>query len=466
MNWNKILAVIRREYMERVRTKAFWIGTFLIPIFFIGYIAIQIATSRKTSGERKIAVVDATGKLFGALERDLLAREQERAQEAPAAAAGGEPATVEQRPRTSRPRRGRGIHWVLEEREPAANMDQMKEALRREVLDKKLHGYLILDPEALAKDRAEAEYHSTSVSEFVTLEELRESINRVILKDKIAQRGLPPELSTELEKRVRLKTLTVSEEGSKEEKGGGIFAALMLMFIMYMTFFMYGFQNLKGVIEEKTNRIVEIVVASVRPTELMLGKIIGIGLVGLTQYLVWSLVAMNLSLPGIAGMMAGSEMGVPTIRFAVIGYFVLFFLLGYFLYASIYTAIGAPFNTDQEAQQLAMVPGMFMVGVWAVFPAIMNNPNGGTAVFASLFPMTAPLVMFMRTAIAQPPVWQIAASIVILIFSTVAMAWIAGRIYRVGILMYGKKPTLPEIARWIRYSPGKSLQPAGPVQTK
>jgi ABC-2 type transport system permease protein len=467
MNWNKILAVIRREYMERVRTKAFWIGTFLIPIFFIGYIAIQIATSRKTSGERKIAVVDATGKLFGPLERDLRAREQERAQEpAPASSGADVEEAVSERPASSAMRRGRGIHWVLEQREAGPDLDKTKEALRREVLDKKIHGYLILDPEALTRERAEAEYHSTSVSEFVTLEELRESINRVMLKDKIAQRGLPPELSTELEKRVRLKTLTVSEEGSKEEKGGGIFAALMLMFIMYMTFFMYGFQNLKGVIEEKTNRIVEIVVASVRPTELMLGKIIGIGLVGLTQYLVWSLVAMNLSLPGIAGMMAGSEMGVPTIRFAVIGYFILFFLLGYFLYASIYTAIGAPFNTDQEAQQLAMVPGMFMVGVWAVFPAILNNPNGGTAVMASLFPMTAPLVMFMRTAIAQPPAWQIAASIVILILSTIAMAWIAGRIYRVGILMYGKKPTLPEIARWIRYSPGKSMQPAGVVEAK
>jgi ABC-2 type transport system permease protein len=199
----------------------------------------------------------------------------------------------------------------------------------------------------------------------------------------------------------------------------------------------------------------------VRPTELMLGKIIGIGLVGLTQYLVWSLVAMNLSLPGIAGLMTGSEMGVPTIRVSMIGYFILFFLLGYFLYASIYTAIGAPFNTDQEAQQLAMIPSMFMVGVWAVFPAIMNNPNGGTAVFASLFPMTAPLVMFMRTAIAEPPVWQIFASILILVLTTVAMAWIAGRIYRVGILMYGKKPTIPEIIRWVRYSPGKTLQPAG-----
>jgi ABC-2 type transport system permease protein len=225
---------------------------------------------------------------------------------------------------------------------------------------------------------------------------------------------------------------------------------------------MYGFQNLRGVIEEKTNRIVELVIASVRPTELMLGKIIGIGLVGLTQYLIWSLVAMNLSLPGIASIMAMGESGAPTIPLSMIGYFLLFFLLGYFLYASVYTAIGAPFNTDQEAQQLSMIPSMLIIGGMAVYPSVMNNPNGPVAVFASLFPFTAPLIMYLRTAIAEPPGWQIVLCIVILILSTIGMAWIAGRIYRVGILMYGKKPTLPEIMRWVRYRPGKALQPATP----
>jgi len=198
----------------------------------------------------------------------------------------------------------------------------------------------------------------------------------------------------------------------------------------------------------------------VRPTELMLGKIVGIGMVGLTQYFVWSLLAMNLSLPAIAGIMTTGEGGVPTIPLSMIGYFILFFLLGYFLYASIYTAIGAPFNSDQEAQQLAMIPMAFIVGVWAFFGAVMNNPSGPVSVFASLFPLTAPLVMFMRTAISEPPGWQILAAIVILLLSTIGMAWVAGRVYRVGILMYGKKPTIPEILRWVRYSPGKMPQPA------
>ena len=440
MSWTKVFAVIRREYLERVRTKAFWIATFLVPIFFLGYMAVQFAAIKKTSGERKIVVVDTTGRLAPALAAELAAREEAMHRAKPGS---------------------RGIHWVVESRPVAGDLERTKEGLRKEVLEKKIYGYLVLDPALLEKDRAE--YYSISVSEFVALNQLEQSINRVLLRRKIEDRGLPASLGKELERRVDLKTLKVTTKGTSEEKGAGILAAIIFMVIMYMTFFMYGFQNLRGVIEEKTNRIVELVIASVRPTELMLGKIVGIGLVGLTQYLIWSLVAMNLSLPGIASIMAMGDSGAPTIPLSMIGYFLLFFLLGYFLYASIYTAIGAPFNTDQEAQQLSMIPSMLIISGMAVYPSVMNSPNGPVAVFASLFPFTAPLIMYLRTAIAEPPGWQIALCIVILIVSTIGMAWIAGRIYRVGILMYGKKPTLPEIARWIRYRPGKALQPAPPA---
>jgi ABC-2 type transport system permease protein len=276
-------------------------------------------------------------------------------------------------------------------------------------------------------------------------------------------RGLPPELTAELEKRLDLIPFKVTEKGTSEEKGAGILAALIFLILMYSTFFMYGYQVMRGVIEEKSSRIVEIIVASVRPTELMIGKIVGIGLVGLTQYFVWSLVAMNLSLPAIATFIAGdSELGMPRIPLSMLGYFMLFFILGYFLYASVYTAIAAPFNTDQEAQQLAMVPMIMIVGGIAVYPAVMNNPSGGAALFFSLFPFTASLIMFLRTALSEPPLWQIALSIALMLSTTALLAWFAGRIYRVGILMYGKKPTIPEIIRWARYSPGKAAQPATP----
>ena len=159
-----------------------------------------------------------------------------------------------------------------------------------------------------------------------------------------------------------LKAFKVTEKGTTEEKGAGILAAFIFFFLMYTTFFMYGAQVMRGVLEEKSNRIVEVIIASVRPTELMVGKIIGIGLVGLTQYFVWAVVAMNLSLPGVAGGPGGEPMGVPKIPISMLGYFVLFFILGYFLYASVYTAIAAPFNTDQEAQQLAMIPMVLIIG--------------------------------------------------------------------------------------------------------
>jgi ABC-2 type transport system permease protein len=442
MSWKKIYAVIRREYIERVRTKAFWIGTLLVPIFFLGYIAIQIASFKKTGGDRTVAVIDQTGHLFAPLKQDLAERETEN---------------------RKKDGRNQGVHWNLQQRPVTGSLEATKETLRNEVLQKKLDGYLVLDPALIEK--SQAEYYAITVSEFVAMGQLERALNHVLLKDKIEQRGLPPALSTELEKRLDLKTLKVTEKGSKEEKGAGIFAAIIFMVLMYTTFFMYGFQNLRGVIEEKTSRIVEVIIASVRPTELMLGKILGIGLVGLTQYLIWSLIAMNLSLPGIATAMASGEMGVPSIPVSMIVYFIVYFLLGYFLYASIYTMIGAPFNTDQEAQQLAMIPGIFMVGCWAFYPAVLNNPNGGVATFVSLFPLTSPLMMFLRTAVAEPPVWQIALSMAILILSTVGIAWAAGRIYRVGILMYGKKPTIPEIIRWVRYTPGQTPQPATPIKS-
>ncbi|MGH9364554.1 MAG: ABC transporter permease [Thermoanaerobaculia bacterium] len=437
MSWKKVAAIIRREYLERVRTKAFWIGTLLIPIFFLLYIGIQIASSHRTGGERRVAVVDITGSLFEPLQKNLAEREQKLKKES------GET---------------RGIHWVLERRPVAGDLERTKETLRQEVLKKKLDGYLILDPDLLEKERAE--YYSISVSEFVTMSQLERAINHELLKEKVARRGLPPELSSELDKRVDLRPFKITAKGAAEEKGAGFFVVLIFTVIMYSTFLMYGIQNMKGVIDEKTNRIVEVVIASVRPTELMLGKIVGIGLVGLTQYLIWSLIAMNLSLPAITGMMAASDMGVPTIPISTIFYFILFFLFGYFLYASIYTAIGAPFNTDQECQQLAMIPVMFIVSVWMFFPAILNNPNGGVATFISLFPLTAPLGMFMRTTLAEPPAWQIALSLLLIAGATFAIAWVAGRIYRVGILMYGKKPTIPEILRWVRYRPGEAVQPA------
>lgn len=437
MNWKKTFAIVRREYVERVRTKSFWIATLLIPFLFLAYIAFQISSSRKTGGERTIVVVDLTGTLYTPLTAELAATEAEQK----AKGSGN-----------------KGPHWNLKPGAAGADLAATKEALRKQVLAKEIHGYLVLEPEKIERD--EVEYYSETVSDFIALNQLERSLNRVRMREKMQNRGLPTDLASQLEKRVDFKAFKVTEKGTSEEKGAGIIAAIIFMVLMYTTFFVYGGQVMRGVIEEKSSRIVEIVIASVRPTELMLGKIIGIGLVGLTQYLVWSLVAMNLSLPGIATVLSTSDLGVPRIPMAMLGYFILFFILGYFVYASVYTAIAAPFNSEQEATQFVMIPVILILAGFMVYPAVMNNPNGGVALFFSLFPFTSSLVMFLRTAVSEPPAWQILLSVVLLVGATIGLAWFAGRVYRVGILMYGKKPTIPEILRWVRYSPGKVAQPA------
>jgi ABC-2 type transport system permease protein len=436
MNWKKTLAIVRREYVERVRTKAFWIGTLVIPLLFLTYIGVSIATARKSGGERKLAVVDLKGDLYEPLGKDVAAREEAERKKA----------------------KGPYPHWALERRPVTGSLAETKKALNQEVLEKKIHAYLILDPAEL--QTGNAEYYATTVSEFIAMSVLERSINRTVQRQKISARGFPAELASDLEARVDLKAFKVTEKGVDEEKGAGIFAAIIFLTILYATMFMYGYQVMRGVLEEKNNRIVEIIVASVQPTELMFGKILGIGLVGLTQYFVWSLVAMNLSLPGIASIVASGEMGMPRIPLSMIGFFILYFLLGYFLYASVYTAIAAPFNSDQEAQQLAMIPMGLIVSGMAVLNGVLANPSGGLAVFFSIFPFTSPLIMFLRTAISEVPGWQVLASVAASVATTITITWFAGRIYRIGIFMYGKKPTIPEILRWARYSPGKAAQPS------
>ena len=435
MNWKKTFAVVRREYVEKIRTKAFWIATLLIPILFLGFIGFQVVLARRSGGERKLAVVDVGGHLYAPLSSELASEESDQI-------------------KNGNPRRP---HWVLENRAVHGDLAQTKETLRKELLAKKISGYLILDPQQLKKDQAE--YYSTTVSDMVSTGQLERALNHLRIRETIAARGMPPDLAAELEKRIDLKAFKVTAQGTAEEKGAGIIAALIFFFLMYSTFFMYGYQVMRGVIEEKSSRIVEVIIASVRPTELMLGKIIGIGLVGLTQYATWALIATNLSLPGVVSAMASSDLGVPHVPMSMIGFFILYFILGYFLYASIYTAIAAPFNTDQEAQQLALIPMFMILAGVMVYPAIMNNPSGPIAVVFSMLPFTAPLTMFLRTAVSEPPLWQILTSVALLIGTIFGMAWFAGRIYRIGILMYGKRPTIPEIVRWIRYTPGRTEQP-------
>jgi ABC-2 type transport system permease protein len=247
--------------------------------------------------------------------------------------------------------------------------------------------------------------------------------------------------------------------GPGKRPGFSFVISYFLGFFIYISMFIYGAIVMRSVIEEKTSRVIESVISSVKPFHLMAGKIFGVGAVGLTQILIWALAMGLLSLYGLqiaAFFMSdpsqAQSAGIPTVSLVTLGFFVLFFVLGYFLYSTLYAGIGALVNSEQEAQQFLMPIGLVIAVPIIMMMYVITNPSSQTSVIMSLVPFFTPIIMLARIAVETPPVWQIIASIILMVLAILGMIWIVGRIYRVGVLMYGKRPTLPEIIKWIKYA--------------
>ncbi|HTS02330.1 MAG TPA: ABC transporter permease [Thermoanaerobaculia bacterium] len=458
---SKLAAVIKREYLQQIRTKAFWIATFLIPALGLGMIFIQVALSRTLVAKGRIAVVDLSNRLYEPLVAEYRARpsdedeaddegkKPEGSNESPAPKVD-EKSVTEKMSGRQKPKVATKLDLFKVDATPETLPD-VRRKLNKDVQAERIKAYIVLTPETLTSGRAEWRAQSVK-AEVVMREQIANYLSRAVTKERLKDRGVDPKVYDAARLRVDLEPHEAKEvESGESGKNVGMNLAISatFFFLIYISIFVYGAYIMRGVLEEKNNRIVEVIVSSVRPTTLMLGKILGIGLVGLTQYAVWAALAISITLPAVAAAV-GMGQGLPHIPAATIGAFVLFFVLGYFLYASLYAALSAPFNTEQEAQQFVMIPGMMLILTSTTWFFAFNQPNGGLATVLSFFPFTAPLMMFMRISVQTPPLWQIATSVALLCLTIVGVAWFAGRIYRVGILMYGKKPTLPEIFRWAR----------------
>ena len=450
----KLLAIIKREYFQQVRGKAFWISTFLIPTLGLGLIFIQVALSKSLVAKGRIAVIDLSGRLYEPFLAEYRARPTDDEAEKPKKADEAKAARVDEKSVTEKMSESRSqrITTQLDLYKVDATPETLptvRKQLNEDVQTERIKAYIVLTPKTL--ETGTAEWRAQSVkAEVVMREQIASYLSRAATKERLKDRGVDPAVYEAARMRVDLEAHEAKEvESGESGKNIGMNLAISatFFFLIYISIFMYGAYIMRGVLEEKNNRIVEVIVSSVRPTTLMLGKILGIGAVGLTQYSVWACLALAIALPGVAAV-AGMGEDLPHIPAATIGAFVLFFLLGYFLYASLYAALSAPFNTEQEAQQFVMIPGMMLILTSTTWFFAFNQPNGTLATVLSFFPFTAPLMMFMRISVQTPPLWQIGVSVTILIFTIWAVAWFAGRVYRVGILMYGKKPTLPEIFRW------------------
>jgi ABC-2 type transport system permease protein len=409
------MAVARREYLERVRSKAFLVATIVAPLFMSAmFVAPALMASRRGNALR-VAVVDASGALRPAVEAEM----------------GQVQAGGERRFRVQPP--------------PEAPADELQRRLKAAVLSGSLDGYLYLPPEIMRTSRAE--YYGKNVSNVGDLRLMERAVSEALVTARLSQEGLDPVRVKDLTRRLNLTTIRLTERGAREDRGAVAIFAGVLMMMLYATVLMWGQAVMTGVIEEKTNRVVEVVISSIPSTRLFAGKLVGIGAAGLTQFLVWVLVLSAITLAGSGAFAAVGRMPEVTPLLALS--FVAFFLLGYFLYAAMFAAVGASVNSTQEAQSLVFPVFMPLVAAVVCFPAVLQNPDSPLSVTLSLIPFFTPLLMFLRVAVLTPPPWQIALSIVLTSAAIAVVVWAAARIYRVGILMYGKRPTFPEIMRWV-----------------
>jgi ABC-2 type transport system permease protein len=423
MSWSKVQIILVREYLSRVRTAGFWIGTVAIPLLMGAWLVLPSLIMAKSRGELHLAVVDETGRVAPALER--------------IAGGPGE----------------RRADFRLEVLAPQGDREAQRAALDARVLADEVDAWLWIDEAGLAAN--EVLYHGRTVTNLITLDALDDLLTEVVREQRLAAAGYDVDEVQKLVARVGLEKVRVTEEGAKADLGVGELAlAIGLFTILYMAIMIYGNMVMQGVLEEKSSRIVEVIAASTRPSELMAGKLLGICAAALTQLAIWIVSAMLISAPGLLAGIASLPAGVhlPEVSPAIVGHFFALFLLGFLLYASFYALIGAAFNNAQEAQQLATFGVIFIVVPWMVFMPVLNDPDSTMAVVFSIIPMFAPMIMMLRIAIKMPPAWQLALAYGLLLLADLAMVWVCARVYRVGILMYGKKPTLKEIWRWARYA--------------
>jgi ABC-2 type transport system permease protein len=411
----RVFAVARREYLERVRSKAFLVSTILGPTLLAGFMIAPILLTRQRGRPLHVAVLDASGRLGADVTQSLARRK------------------VAGQPR------------FLVDPAPPGRVDQARAALQERMVQGEIDGYLFLGPDAL--ERSAVEYYGTNVSNMMDLQLMDKAVEEALVSQRLAREGLDPERVRSLTRRVDLKTIRVTARGAREDRGASFILSLVLMMLLYTTLAIWGTAMMNGVIEEKTNRVVEVVVSSLPATRLFAGKLLGVGAAGLTQFLVWAACLAAISAAGAAG--TGAAGALPELSPPLLVAFVLFFLLGYFLYGAMYASIGAAVNTTQEAQSLVFPVMMPLILSVVFYPMVLAAPDSTLSVALSLVPFFAPLLMFLRMTAVSPPAWQVASSMLLMLATIAVITWAAARIYRVGILMYGKRPTFPEIIRWV-----------------
>lgn len=434
---SKIGLIIKREYLRRVSKKSFILLTLLTPFLFAALVFVPLWLSTIKGDEvRNVAIIDATGKYAPLFENT------------------------------------ESFHFV--------DSNKSLEEYRKDG-DKEIFAFLNITGDLLENPKAATLYSEKQVpAELSRL--VNQTLSQQIENDKLASFNIPnlKEIIQESKIKFNIQTIKWGEDGQESASSATVASVIGMVFtfIIYMFIMMYGAMVMQGVMEEKTNRIIEVMISSVRPFDLMMGKIIGIGFVGLTQVFLWGIITSILVGVGgfmfgggadVAALQANPSMGmmgadaldassgneimsiVNSINIAEIGIsFIIYFIGGYMLYASIFAAIGSAVDSQEDTQQFMAPVTIFMV--FALYAGIysMENPDGPLAFWCSMIPFTSPIVMMVRIPF-EIPLWEKLLSVALLYACAIGIVWLSAKIYRVGILMYGKKPSIKEMVKWIKY---------------
>ncbi len=414
----KILAVIRREFVERVRQRWFWVMVVLGPLFF-GAIFILPTLLTGKGGVKHIVVIDGTTTTFGAQLTERLDRES----------------------------------LFVAVRIPAS--PRAVDSLTAAVDTKEIDGFLIVGDAAV--DSGRVMYRASNVSSFVTIGTLDRVISEMVNATRLEREGVNPGLVAKARIRVDLDSKKIAGGKATGESAAQSFSLAYFMgIILYMAILLYGINVMSSVLEEKTTKIIEVLVSSLRPFQLMLGKVLGVGAVSIFQFLIWAasarlLVSQRRHLLGERGVGEASQVfQVPHVSGATAAVFIAYFLGGFLLYSSMFAAVGAMSSNEQEARQAQQPVTMLLIASFISMFAMLNDPGSTLSVTLSMIPFSSPIAMPVRWAAGNLPLHEVALSLGILFVSIGAVTWVAARIYRVGILMTGKRPNLKELVRWVR----------------
>jgi ABC-2 type transport system permease protein len=439
---NKILIVAKREYLERVRSRSFIVASLLVAVLMAGAILVPAYMASRggtSSNLRHIRILDATG------------------------AGVGDRVATALRPdsSTSDTVSGPFVSALSAAQLPTAESIAVKDVMK----PKSLTGYLVLDDSTLAGKRAR--YAGRNASSPGDMERLETVVRQAVMIVRLEQAGVGKTTVDELAKsKLDLQSERLSDKGRGGSGLTGLLAGVIVGVMLLFAIIFHGQNVMRGVLEEKTTRVAEIVISSIKPESLLAGKVLGVGGVGLTQIVAWLAIGGYLTtfftplvLKG-AGAHAASAAAASGpvaatlggISYGLIGVAIAYFLLGFVFYATLFAAAGSMVNSEQEAQQAVMPVMLLLMSGWIFLNPVLINPNSTLAVVLSWLPWASPIIMPIRMGLTAVSPASVAASLALALFGSIGAVWLAARIYRVGMLMYGKKPSFRELAKWIRYA--------------